>query len=181
MVGDIQGELVRRVSPLAALSLALAGCACLALAVAALYFVGVKVEERRQQAERSSSRCLINVKQLSTAMLMYAQDWDDRFPPAEMWSRELMPYVKNAPIFQCPIAPQISSGYAMNTRLSKLPLSSMASPASVPGLFDSSAGVSDATGRLTSFTPRHLSDQGAFGTVGFADGHAKRFQFAPPP
>jgi|YelNatPaOPRAMG01_1025707.scaffolds.fasta_scaffold61217_2 prepilin-type N-terminal cleavage/methylation domain-containing protein/prepilin-type processing-associated H-X9-DG protein len=63
----------------------------------------------REQARKTS--CLSNLKQLSTGLSMYVQDWDEYFP----WSLRLggdgnvysfyhsiMPYIKNVQVFLCP-------------------------------------------------------------------------------
>lgn len=67
----------------------------------------------REQARKAS--CQSNLKQIANAMLMYAQDWDERFPCTPYWkcgraqsaiySRWYLliyPYVKNQQIFFCP-------------------------------------------------------------------------------
>jgi len=67
----------------------------------------------REQARKAS--CQSNLRQIATAMLMYAQDWDEHFPCTPYWkcgwalnavnSRWFLlifPYVKNQQIFVCP-------------------------------------------------------------------------------
>lgn len=52
--------------------------------------------------------CVSNMKQLGTAILMYAQDYDEGFPlgtPADFnssWPVQISPYVKNLGVFRCP-------------------------------------------------------------------------------
>jgi prepilin-type N-terminal cleavage/methylation domain-containing protein/prepilin-type processing-associated H-X9-DG protein len=69
--------------------------------------------QARQKARQS--RCLSNLQQIGTALVLYAHDYDERFP-AECWTppinggdfaimsydQQLLPYLKNDPIFQCP-------------------------------------------------------------------------------
>ena len=61
----------------------------------------------REQARRTS--CLSNLKQLSLAVMMYGQDYDEKLPVGEtqgnsLWNvvNGVMPYVKNRAIFYCP-------------------------------------------------------------------------------
>lgn len=69
--------------------------------------------QARESARMTS--CASNVKQLSTAWMMYAQDWDetvvqlvkggctgDGFVNNEIWTGTLQPYVKNFQVLLCP-------------------------------------------------------------------------------
>ena len=54
--------------------------------------------------------CVSNLRNLATASLMYAQDYDERFPlnaqysqsAASNWDKALFPYLKSATIYHCP-------------------------------------------------------------------------------
>jgi prepilin-type N-terminal cleavage/methylation domain-containing protein/prepilin-type processing-associated H-X9-DG protein len=63
----------------------------------------------RENARRSS--CMSNVKQLSLAVLMYSQDYDEKLPPAyangapsgmDWWGPIIQPYIKNIQVYFCP-------------------------------------------------------------------------------
>jgi len=68
----------------------------------------------RENARKTA--CLSNLRQIGTALMMYCQDWDERFPPAWLcdphyatgrgsfvaWFPALGPYVKNQQVFECP-------------------------------------------------------------------------------
>jgi len=73
----------------------------------------------REQARQTA--CLSNAKQIGTALMMYAQDWDESFPfwiawcadgncanglsaswNSLFWTEQLLPYVKNKDVFKCP-------------------------------------------------------------------------------
>src|SRR5690242_1981973 len=59
--------------------------------------------QARESARESS--CLSNLKQLATAMMMYSQDYDERYPVngnQVYWMDLLQPYVKNSRVFNCP-------------------------------------------------------------------------------
>src|SRR5215208_4655592 len=84
--------------------------AIIAILAAILFPVFAQAREKARQAS-----CLSNLKQLGTAVLMYAQDYDERLPNSgrkmpELWSdlagsgiRD--PYVKNKQIWWCPSKP----------------------------------------------------------------------------
>ncbi|MFA4016841.1 MAG: hypothetical protein RUDDFDWM_001952 [Candidatus Fervidibacterota bacterium] len=84
--------------------------AIIAILAAILFPVFAKA---REQARKAS--CQNNLKQIANAMLMYAQDYDERFPCTPYWkcgraagavnSRWcvlIYPYIKNQQIFICP-------------------------------------------------------------------------------
>jgi prepilin-type N-terminal cleavage/methylation domain-containing protein/prepilin-type processing-associated H-X9-DG protein len=66
----------------------------------------------REQARKTA--CLSNLKQIGTALMMYAQDWDESLPVATTWCNwpddrnnlqyyvRLQPYVKNWQVWTCP-------------------------------------------------------------------------------
>jgi prepilin-type N-terminal cleavage/methylation domain-containing protein/prepilin-type processing-associated H-X9-DG protein len=88
--------------------------AIIAILAAILFPVFAKAREKARQTS-----CLSNVKELCLAMLMYAQDWDERltrcregwgdpwvqpYPMTSCWPwwMEIMPYIKNTQILNCP-------------------------------------------------------------------------------
>ena len=108
--------------------------AIIAILAAILFPVFAKAREKARQ-----SSCLSNIRQIGTAIMSYAQDYDESMPllytdPAGdgettgvdyTWRSEILPYAKNAQIFQCPSKKQTSAfdggmdagenaGYAMN-------------------------------------------------------------------
>src|SRR5688572_32710390 len=104
----------RGLSPLALVMIILAGCGVVGLVgVALLGAVLFPVFANAREAARASS-CKSNLKQLSLAMLMYAQDYDDRLPPAQEWLTAAQPYYKRPTVGNCPTAPG-PGGYAFNT------------------------------------------------------------------
>jgi prepilin-type N-terminal cleavage/methylation domain-containing protein/prepilin-type processing-associated H-X9-DG protein len=57
----------------------------------------------RARAKARQSSCLSNVKQIGLALMMYAQDNDERYPrTGGAWWQPLMPYVKNEQVFRTP-------------------------------------------------------------------------------
>jgi len=114
--------------------------AIIAVLAAILFPVFSRAREKARQAA-----CQSNLKQLTLAFLMYAQDWDETFPPAyyfaDGWTRQfswdfsfdwsswpakvgeglITPYTKNGQINQCPSFKGVETwgwpytGYAYNT------------------------------------------------------------------
>lgn len=85
--------------------------AIIAILAAILFPVFARAREKARQTS-----CTSNLKQLSLGLLMYMQDYDERFVrtsaddmtawaaarnPYSVWYRAVMPYVKNEQIYQC--------------------------------------------------------------------------------
>ncbi len=165
--------------------------AIIAILAAILFPVFAKAREKARQAS-----CTSNVKQISLAVLMYAQDYDERFPPerngidALEWFRTgtivwttyanyqplVFAYVKNREAFMCPssrfgtTAEQFAYDYSMNSSLSTgtppLKLGQVEVPAETLMIGDATYEWVDRAARIYA---RHNS--GAI--LGFCDGHVK--------
>src|SRR5689334_1306707 len=99
--------------------------AIIAILAAILFPVFAQAREKARQ-----SACLSNMRQISSAMLMYAQDYDELFPPviarptrAEKnlylisWMHLLEPYTHNRGVFICPSSGHTSQDYLSNDDL----------------------------------------------------------------
>ncbi len=102
--------------------------AIIAILAAILFPVFAQAREKARQAA-----CLSNTKQLAIGVLMYAQDYDETLPVVGVnsqnrrrWMDQIVPYVKNIDIFNCPNAPgsrwdptniNSRSGYGWNWNL----------------------------------------------------------------
>jgi prepilin-type N-terminal cleavage/methylation domain-containing protein/prepilin-type processing-associated H-X9-DG protein len=80
--------------------------AIIAILAAILFPVFARAREKARQ-----TACLSNVRQMSAAMLMYAQDNDECYPGhlngpmgVNEWPQMLVPYTRNGQIFRCPSA-----------------------------------------------------------------------------
>lgn len=131
------------------------------------------------QASSVSRRpgCLSNGKQLSLAVKMYSQDYDEHLPLAANWTEVLMPYQppRRKPLYCEQLRNYVSgvSGYAMDTRLSGRPLDNIGAPhAERPLIFESPNLARNAHDPRVNFTGRH---DGKRGWIGFVDGHVKMF------
>jgi len=84
----------------------------------------------RENARRAS--CLSNLKQIGLGMMMYVQDYDERYPQAyytvdsvtTTWQDMLQPYVKSEQIFICPSSSRtepLNGNYGVNARFIPIP------------------------------------------------------------
>lgn len=78
--------------------------AIIAILAAILFPVFAQAREKARQTS-----CLSNIKQVSLAVAMYTQDYDDTFPVGcpdnwwqDTWSWTTLPYIKNQQVFRCP-------------------------------------------------------------------------------
>ncbi len=82
--------------------------AIIAILAAILFPVFAQAREKARQTS-----CLSNNKQMGTALIMYAQDYDETFPvttvydftpnsPENSWIARIVPYIKNLQVFFCP-------------------------------------------------------------------------------
>jgi len=86
--------------------------AIIAILAAILFPVFARAREKARQTS-----CLSNVKSLTLAALMYAQDYDETLPFAyngKWWYQVLEPYLKNTQILTCPSKRAYPIGYAWN-------------------------------------------------------------------
>ena len=174
--------------------------ATIAILAAILFPVFARAREKARQAS-----CLSNIKQLSLATLMYAQDYDETLPVAIggtpdgslLWTTlELLePYVRNRQLRRCPSdatgavdlsgygLDRYSYGWNKEAFAYRLPM-----PGPPPGPIRSLAGIpypADTTaffdGLIAMMEVRtaHRHNEGA--NVGFLDGHAKWHQRTQPP
>jgi prepilin-type processing-associated H-X9-DG protein len=119
------------------------------------------------------TQCLSQVKQLSLAMVMYADDYAERLPPTKHWNESIEPYGRSRNLIHCPVGGMgVRYGYAMHHSLSEAKLAMIPEPAERRMLFDSVIRRANATSD-ESFLPRPGRHRGA-NMVGFTDGHAKR-------
>lgn len=125
------------------------------------------------------SACLSSVKRLSISTIIYAADFNDRFPNRDIWLDSISPYVKTQDKLICPtiFAERNAQlyGYAFSGKLSnaKFP----PKPETVPLVFESINLAKNASGELSSLPNpgRHPHSSGERGSnnIGYADGHAK--------
>lgn len=140
--------------------------AIIAILAAILFPVFARARENARKAN-----CQSNLKQIATAFLQYAQDYDERVVPNLIqtggtpsyitWPYLLSPYVKNTMVFTCPSAPgrgwdgAMSStqrqGYGYNCSLNAGPsMAQITYPAQLAAFADAGRlGPVDSQGRGT--------------------------------
>lgn len=134
-------------------------------------------EETKEQTKRWV--CLSNVKQRSLALIMYAEDANERFPGRVRWMDATAVYLRPSSSvdksgdrdrdLRCPSVFRRGYGYAFDAVLSEK--KSPAQPEAVPLVYDSSNLARNASDGVTSL-PRPARHDGK-DNVAYADGHAK--------
>lgn len=122
-----------------------------------------------------TASCLSNIKQLSTGLRMYSQDYEDHLPPAAAWHDLSLPYVKNERVYVCPKRTKLATGYAFNRLLDGASVNESLAPDKTPMLFESGRGQRNGADAVQSFVTPHNKG----GSVGFVDGHVRRSLVAP--
>ena len=145
--------------------------AIIAILAAILFPVFARAREKARQAS-----CESNEKQIMLSVMMYVQDYDERFPMTATgntvgnwgWAALVAPYVKNNQLFICPSDSGttyywgntgIPSSYAANYRIgwgwgTAITLAQCAAPASTIYLSDAGA-EGDANGVMTPLYEKH--------------------------
>jgi prepilin-type processing-associated H-X9-DG protein len=126
---------------------------------------------RQARLKSNTLSCTSNLKQLELGVQMYAQDWDQKLPPATRWATLAEPYIRNSAIYHCPSAESPYS-YASNRALSGISLNDVYDDAAtVVHLFESNAVLLNAHGGQEALADdtRHYGGL----NFGFLDGHVK--------
>lgn len=157
--------------------------AIIAVLAAILFPVFARAREKARQTQ-----CLSNVRQILTALDMYAQDCDETYPQgftpnqdAPTWDDRIEPYLKNAKVLVCPSQSRdrprsYGMGYCVHARF----MGSLADPSKCVAIGDSVGfqakywsvlplSSDPATCSNVYIDPRHNGGL----NIGFADGHAK--------
>lgn len=133
--------------------------AVIALAIVAMYFGPI----HGSHEDSKKLICISNLKQISSAMQLYLDDSNGRFPP-QGWQSELMPYTRNADLCSCPKIPseKHGQGYAMNVSLMGVVAATITEPELMPMFFETDALGVDV---LANYSARSRTRHGK-GTVG---------------
>ena len=123
-------------------------------------------------AQRVASQ--LNLKQIALGITQYARH-NNTLPDAANWMDEIMPYMKSEALFHDPSAPDSQKwSYAYNSTLSRQPLSKVDNPADTVMLFESTAGIKNASdaGQSVPHPGRHIGAT----DYAFVDGHVNWLQ-----
>ena len=126
-----------------------------------------------------SLTCLSNGRQLSLAVMLYSQDYDEHLPLAKNWYDASYPYYKNRALV-CPERPNKQGvGYAMDERLSGRSMDNIGQDHRARILlYESSGFAPNAHDPGTSFEARHKGNRPhdpKYGWVGYVDGHVYQY------
>ncbi len=123
--------------------------------------------------------CLSRMKQTAIAMIMYAGDHDDRFPPASTWADAIVSYARNGDqnrdLFRCPELEQLGPdrfGHAFYGKLGQVQSQTLVKPSAVPMIFDAADLSWNANGGL-SLLPVPGRHPGGLNEVAFANGYVR--------
>lgn len=123
-----------------------------------------------------NEHCLSNLKQISLAFVMYAQDYNDHFPPSQRWIDSNGPYYHEhpgeEPLFSCPsVNDPRSYGYAYNLKVSGKDYTRITVPEQTVLVYETTNLVKNVSGSGQDTAYRHRG--GAH--FAFADFHVKWF------
>ncbi len=121
------------------------------------------------RAAATTTSCRSNIRDIATAMQVYATDWDDRFPVANKWEAALTSHLR-AGIPKCPNATSARS-YAMNALLSGVSLSSVNEAGMTPLIFECESSSPSPSGGESMMKVWHSSRL----WIGFADSSIKAY------
>ena len=129
-------------------------------------------QDAQRQARAVS--CLSNGRDLSIALLQYAQDYDEHLPLARSWFDTRL----NRNWLRCPELPNPNCiGYAMDERLSGRSLDKIGAPHERRVLlYESSNFKLNAHDPGTSFAAPHAFKGTSVGWVAFVDGHTASYK-----
>jgi hypothetical protein len=161
--------------------LAIAGIAVSAVGIVLVPLIGFMIAiltpalvSARHQA--MSVLPMNHARQLCLAMIMYADDHDGRFPPADNWPDVLAPYLAhNEKILCSPFNPEAGRAWAMNAHLAGRQRSDIDQPHQVVLVFESRFGSPPSGGRelLPEEPPEHRGFANRGYVIGFLDGHVE--------
>jgi prepilin-type N-terminal cleavage/methylation domain-containing protein/prepilin-type processing-associated H-X9-DG protein len=166
--------------------------AIIAILAAILFPVFAKAREAAR-----ATQCKSNMKQFSTGMQMYVQDYDETYPGRSQtwgnWGYVVQPYIKNAGVFRCPSNPnnnnnwtgtvppgetQLKTSYGINAWIFNNPISmaTLQDPADRIIFAEQTASHNDYVGAIWGGTGNYsIGFAGHSGSMNlaFADGHVK--------
>jgi len=111
--------------------------------------------------------CLSNMRQIAVAMLLFADEHNEKLPNADSWAEAIQPYLKSHEVLRCPSdSSDAETSYAMNPALSGKSLGLISDSSNTVLLYET--GYED--------NPRHNGGN----CYAFADSHVKWHRDAPP-
>lgn len=122
------------------------------------------------RAMARATHCLSNIKQIAIGTILYASDYDEKLPKADVWQDSIVEYIKSKDIYKCLVGTSPES-YAFNSTVSGRDSTKIESPDRAVMEFEADAHAHNAHGGPEWFATRH----GEKGNLAFVDAHARRF------
>ncbi len=169
-LGCLAGSGATRVAGVAALVIGLAATTARLQPLVA--FARVLAPSESYKAEMNKT-CPENLKQLHAALMLYADSWDGKLPPANSWMTAIRDNVPEDAWLHCPDAGKPGGfGYAFNMALGGADVSSTKGGATTPLLYDSSDMRQDGADDVVSLPSpgRHTGRN----NVLYLDGHVEQ-------
>lgn len=144
--------------------------AFLSIFLAILFPVFAQAREKAKE-----TICMTNQRYLSRAMLLYAEDHDQKLPSKNDWSDLILPYCSDKKLFHCPSSTSKANGgakttdYAYNMHCSQLKIVKVNMPSITPMIFDSKNSKWNQSGGDELVACRH----GNKTVMAFMDGHVE--------
>ena len=155
----------------------------------------------RARAKAQQNNCLSNVKQIMLGAIMYASDYDEKFQNCDgsgagcvgsqaAWAAQLLPYIKNTQILQCPSASGAANyscgttvatlDYMFNNQVGNISSSYINQPSSCLAVLEGArgsgfswCGYADYNTIKGNQTYYGVNRHNEGGNYSFVDGHAK--------
>lgn len=143
-----------------------------------LFFALLPIYKGNIQANRIT-KCLSNMKQISTSAATYAVDHNGAFPP-NAWIDALMPYAKDEEFFTCPTLRHdgYKWGYALNVQLNATSTKFIEEPERTVLFFETET---EAKNVIATLSARMQSRHKTGSVIAYVDTSAKFIQAGSPP
>jgi len=153
--------------------LAIAGIVVSAISIVVVLFITIMMAILMPSLARARTHAMTAVslnkaKQICIAMMMYCEENDGRFPPADNWPDALARYIGDGKILESPFAPHTGLAWAMNAQLSGRKLREIRQPHRVVLIFEVEPGRPPAGGR--ELLPEEPWGRRGY-VIGFVDTH----------
>lgn len=150
----------------------LSGIGCLAIVAVMVYALLLPVFSQVETSTQTKL-CMSNLRSIGAAMVLYAQENNDKIPETGTWMDRYQTYVDSDVNFACPVQRRMDPrtyGYAMSSVLPGQNLSKIEEPEKKEAVFDSNRIERNAESDLTSLPDPGRHSNGRKNTVLFLDG-----------
>ncbi|HMS55277.1 MAG TPA: hypothetical protein PKA27_07720 [Fimbriimonadaceae bacterium] len=150
----------------------LGGMGCLGIVAVMVYALLLPVFNQVETSTQTRL-CMTNLKSIGAAMILYAEENNDKIPEKGTWMDRFLTYVDSDVNFACPVQRRMDPrtyGYALSKVLPGQSLSKIEEPEKKEAVFDSNRIERNAESDLTSLPDPGRHSNGRKNTVLFLDG-----------